>query len=105
MLIARVGILDQLGLPLWAQVVFLVILFGYLAFSEWESHREGQQLIHAQLKRQHASNVVIRRDWSTLSRPMVFDVRYLTPAGERMYNRCTFDPSADSVMHWDAPLS
>lgn len=104
MVITRVSLLDQLGMPLWGQGIVLAMLGTFMAVSEWETDRDARQLIRAQLARRRASGVSIRRDWSTLRQPLVFDVRFLTPSGERMYNRCTIDPSANVVVQWHEPM-
>lgn len=104
MVIARVNILGQLGLPLWAQGVVLAVLGGVIALTEWEDDRDARQLIRTRLARRNAFDVTIRRDWSTLRRPLVYDVRFLAPSGERMYNRCTVDPSVEYVVHWHEPI-
>lgn len=105
MLTAHVNLLDQLGMPLWGQGVVLVLLGSFVAATEWEADRDARQLIRAQLGRQHTSSVTIRRDWSTLQRPLVYDVRFLTSSGERAYNRCTIDLSADVIVRWHEPLN
>ena len=104
MLIAHVNLLDQLGIPLWGQVVMLALLGGFVAATEWEADRDARQLIRTKLARRNAFDVTIRRDWSTLRRPLVYDVRFLAPSGERMYNRCTVDPSVEYVVHWHEPI-
>lgn len=82
-----------------------IALAGALGFVTWDRHQMCTALVEGDLRRYHATEIEIVRDWLDADRDTVtFDVSYRDSAGALKHNRCKVSATEDSVF-WTDPIN
>ena len=79
-----------------------IAIAGLLGFMTWDRHQMCTALIEGDLRRYHATDIEIARDWMDLDRDtLTFDVTYRDPSGSIKHNRCKVSTTEDAVFWTD----
>jgi flagellar biosynthesis/type III secretory pathway M-ring protein FliF/YscJ len=87
----------------------LVALISVAGFFAWDRHQVCTALVEGDLRKYHATDIVIKLDWFDFDKDtFTYDVEYRDRAGTFHRNRCKVTSHgypADEAVYWTDPIN